>query len=868
MLNHIGNLVNQKNAKEANLKSMFLKNYHPRVNFQMNTNNRDDWKRNKSYWLITFVAIFMLATGISCALGGEQGDQEEDQGDIGHHKEKNLRERRLTPVRRLNPEESHSVQFVDNVDWEEVEGTSKVKPRWFSISSSSMNSSGTANISENEAGEGVKGTETFGGGGESREKWGKNGKNGETEEWYKKLKLERKGKGKWWKKRTGSWRSKRSGLHNSGHHSGTKKSKLMSRGGKKVKGKSGKKLQKKWGNKAPRKLKKKAAIKMARGGIKGSVKRRGDRTLNSHVMERRVGNMEEVVSIEADAGNLNTKLGPEADLGIETGAGIGPGNMEAEVNNGKRGMGTEVHPFYDMMPAYSAKNKEINFFPITTEKSEFWYDFDLLSGKRFFRQKFCWRPDIWNTYDENVNTPPYTAGIIPRILDQSGRAQRIIIFGYNDLKIDEINYQPFRAKIIGGLYLSRCQNEACTENVVYSDEHQSATLKASEEAGLAEVLPEVLKKSENGPQTVYHPKTGEVTLFGRTLISHYSPVQLIVVAVNPQDEDLGQVQDLASLKELIDWDYVQAFLANEEGGVDLLGEIHPFSRLLSLELNANEVVKKLIADSIILKVEDMIKMRGPCLKLYDYIWDNLGVLKFKEYKKQQLAQLAELNKSKEKNKINDKGNNKDKNEKNNNSDNLLSKANLLAQDNLLSNNSSLSKIFQQKFYEFNQRFGDEYQTCIKYVRPDNPAGSFFRHWFFSYFEGVYRLRSMGYNYDCDKGEWQKVEDKRENTPLLVTIKKLCSSKSLDNAFPSSISFMHELHLGHARHYRFIEYDSRPYGTHNKLFSWIEDNANYFKCSKNVGAENNRKLESEWERDIFPQNVKWTYFTDTSASPSN
>ena len=94
------------------------------------------------------------------------------------------------------------------------------------------------------------------------------------------------------------------------------------------------------------------------------------------------------------------------------------------------GQGPEVDSEKDVIVVLPPKEPNlVKFYVLTPENSEFSYDFNLLSGKRILKHRYCKVGDVWKSYGRDIYRPPFTEGIIPRIIDETGNAQKIIVFG-------------------------------------------------------------------------------------------------------------------------------------------------------------------------------------------------------------------------------------------------------------------------------------------------------------------------------------------------------------------------------------------------------------------------------------------------------
>lgn len=95
---------------------------------------------------------------------------------------------------------------------------------------------------------------------------------------------------------------------------------------------------------------------------------------------------------------------------------------------------TVFHPFFDLLPSADMTEKTINYFPVTPKESKYYYEIDLVSGKRYMSHPICEGPDVWRGYEGSISNPPYERGVIPRVLDQIGKPQEIIVFGKSSKK--------------------------------------------------------------------------------------------------------------------------------------------------------------------------------------------------------------------------------------------------------------------------------------------------------------------------------------------------------------------------------------------------------------------------------------------------
>ena len=124
------------------------------------------------------------------------------------------------------------------------------------------------------------------------------------------------------------------------------------------------------------------------------------------------------------------------------------------------------HPFFDLVPFTSVKDRQINFYLVTPIDSDHKYQLDLNSGRRYRTLNYCPAKDVWGAYENDLKTPPYSVGIVPRVLDQRGNPQKILIFGDLEYVATERRELPYsqRARIIGGITRQYCQSYPCRKN--------------------------------------------------------------------------------------------------------------------------------------------------------------------------------------------------------------------------------------------------------------------------------------------------------------------------------------------------------------------------------------------------------------------
>ena len=261
---------------------------------------------------------------------------------------------------------------------------------------------------------------------------------------------------------------------------------------------------------------------------------------------------------------------------------------------------TVFHPFFDLLPAVNFKNKHINYILIDPKGTQYIYDFDLLSGKRFLVHPLCPQEDVWKGYEGEIYKPNYKRGIIPRTLDQIGKPQEIIVFGKEPKKkkldvsliakqkvLIERETSPFlRARVIGGVIEQYCDKYPCNKR--------------------------------------------------RKWLS-----RMILIGVEPEDKQLKDVYSLRELKEKIYWRGIKAHIENLKGKnvTDSQNDL-PAYRIIG-DISAGKALSYALKKGHIFSGIELMSLRSTCHSLYDYIWDMNQILRTSKKNKDKIKKMRE-----------------------------------------------------------------------------------------------------------------------------------------------------------------------------------------------------------------------------------
>lgn len=444
-----------------------------------------------------------------------------------------------------------------------------------------------------------------------------------------------------------------------------------------------------------------------------------------------------------------------------------------------------LHPFFDYAHNANMQQTTINFVMTTPVNNDYGYGFDLLSGKTYRRFEYCPQGDIWGKFDSGVYRPNFNDGFVPRMLDQLGKPQRMIVFGNSEYFSSYNKVQPNldRVRVVGGVVEQYCKSFPCTTR----DKWLS---------------------------------------------------RLVLVGVKPEDPQFAKIRTLTSLKKVVDWGYVKAFLENSSGRTFEGDKELPAYRIVGGSGPKN-ALNFALNNGYLFDDKAIGSMKSSCHKLYDFIWES--VLDIRQHHKQKTERV-------EKPKINK---------------NIGRFRQVDIRKKKKSRGSEVEGIkrsfavFMNVFYK---NYVNRYQTCQKYVRSTNLNNNPDRHWFFAFLEAFVKLEETGYVYKCNRQAW--IEN-----PLLSSGKRMfsvkderrrCTVKELDRAFDMTSTVFSGLQRSNNEHYQYIQYDEGRGGSHQKLYSWVYHNGKRLACFK----DNSTDLRAE-DKLIFPNDINWRPFSDTS-----
>jgi hypothetical protein len=230
-----------------------------------------------------------------------------------------------------------------------------------------------------------------------------------------------------------------------------------------------------------------------------------------------------------------------------------------------------AHLFFDTTIDFSLNKQFVNVLVATPQGSPHAYTIDLNSGQRHFTHSFCAHKDIWKSYDFTLNRPPFSSGFIPRVLDQLGQPQKVLIWSNREyFKKNNLNkYQ--KVKLVGAFIEQVCPEGNC---------------------------------------------------LGR---SNWLS-KLVFIGVDAEDESLNKIQNTDQFKKTIDWPKSKAYIGNMDGH-NFIGDIaYPMTKVGEL-IEFKDAFNYFKKRSILFTDDELKKIQKGCHALYDQMLSEVGVTK-------------------------------------------------------------------------------------------------------------------------------------------------------------------------------------------------------------------------------------------------
>lgn len=229
------------------------------------------------------------------------------------------------------------------------------------------------------------------------------------------------------------------------------------------------------------------------------------------------------------------------------------------------------HLYFDTSPEFSTRDRTVNVVVAVPENSQHAYSIDLNSGQRHYTHTYCKQKDIWNQFSGTVNRPSFSIAYVPRVLDQLGEPQKVIVWSKNKDYSSTVATNYHKVKIIGAYVEQLCPEGNCL---------------------------------------------GKGNWLSR----------MVFVGVDADDKSLLNISSIDEFRKTFDWETAKAQLQNIQGRNFIGDQTYPYirvSKLIEYE-DAFDYFKK---RSIFLTDKELTRIQKSCHALYDRLWDDVGKMR-------------------------------------------------------------------------------------------------------------------------------------------------------------------------------------------------------------------------------------------------
>lgn len=237
----------------------------------------------------------------------------------------------------------------------------------------------------------------------------------------------------------------------------------------------------------------------------------------------------------------------------------------------------EPHLFFDLTPEFSMDNRIVNIAITTPVDSDHNYRLDPVSGQRHYAYSYC-----------GNNRPSYSIGHIPRMLDQLGTPQKVLLFGSSNKVKSILSYNFFRVRLVGAYVEKSCTDGDCE---------------------------------------------GKKNLLSR----------LVFMAVDPEDKSMKDVKEIQDLLGKINWEDTKKKLESIDGR-NTAGAMTFDYITVGKPLAFNEAFEFFKTHSIFMSDVELKKVKSGCHALYERLWTEVGAEREEDKPVKTIQQLNEKNK--------------------------------------------------------------------------------------------------------------------------------------------------------------------------------------------------------------------------------
>jgi hypothetical protein len=292
--------------------------------------------------------------------------------------------------------------------------------------------------------------------------------------------------------------------------------------------------------------------------------------------------------------------------------------------------------------------------------------------------------------------------------------------------------------------------------------------------------------------------------------------RLVFIAVDPSD--YPEVSDTQSFEKKFPWKDIAAQIENVDGRNGFEGRSFPALRAGKL-IAFTEAFDYFSKRSLQFSPAELSKIQNSCYALYDSFWSEVGDVREEEKPAKNAEELSAKLKLRAE----------------------------LKKRNIPVGFSTRLRIFVEKYHK-------DIYTCEKFVYHGNINKDSEKFWFLSYMGMFFRLHEEGYFFNCAQKTWMKnyISSEGKKTYDLKTDIDQCSTADIDRAMDYLGNFLKTLKHNSTTYYSFIDYDNHPFGTHQKIYSWLKRRNMSFECSEDPNPAYKKAFH------VFPEDARWKH----------
>lgn len=291
---------------------------------------------------------------------------------------------------------------------------------------------------------------------------------------------------------------------------------------------------------------------------------------------------------------------------------------------------------------------------------------------------------------------------------------------------------------------------------------------------------------------------------------------MVFLAVDPLDKKFKDVTDTVTLQKKIKWNQAKAVIANLDGRNSGGTTSYPAVRVGQM-IPLYDAIDYYKSRSIYISDKESQKIQQGCQALYDRLWSEVG----KEHAEDKPAKtVAELN----------------------------AKVKLI--EELKKKKKPIG--FANRMKVFARKYSNEFSTCQRFVYAGNVNLDREKFWFLSYMGIYFRLHKDGHFFDCRTKTWQKNILNSFGKPVFEFERDIeyCKEKEFDYAMEYLQNYLAGLKMNENTYYKFVDYDTHTFGTHQKLYSWVKMKNKQYDCKFDPNTQVKKELK------VFPEDVVW------------